>query len=173
MAEHIWTVLCERHLVDPASTVITLVDVMETFSQEGLEGRIEEAIRLGKKGVLVDQPMQLVSWWFRSDPKDKELHVRFVLKNPSGVELFKKFASVKWQEQVDVPARLFVTLEKFPVTELGLHWFFVEQLKPTKSNPSRWVTATKIPIGVEQPVNATSAPAPPSGPTPPAALESS
>jgi hypothetical protein len=158
MAEHIWTVLCEKHLVDPINKVITLVDLVETISEEGLEYRLEEALGSGKRGVLLSVPMQLVSWWFRTDPDDETLQVRFVLQNPAGVGVFEQAATIKWGEHLSVPARLFLNLGKFPVTMFGLHWFIVEQLKTAKSGKIRWVTATKIPLNIEKFTDASSEP---------------
>jgi hypothetical protein len=165
MAEHIWTVACEKHLVDPASKIITLVGIAESFSQEDLEQRLEKALRLGKRGVLANHPLQLVSWWFRTDLAEEGLEVRFTLRNPAGETAFTNTAKVSWSEQVNVPARIFLDLDKFPVTMFGLHWFTVEYKKPTKNKAFRWVTVTKIPIGVEK-FNATTEPEQPSEPTP-------
>jgi hypothetical protein len=172
MAEHIWTVVCEKHLVDPVSKVITLVDIAESFSQEDLEQRLEESLSLGKRGVLANHPMQLVSWWFRTDPTDETLQVRFRLWNPAGEIAFSTTAQISWPEEVSVPARILLNMEKFPVTMFGLHWFSVEHQKPTKNKASRWVTVTRIPVSVDK-FNATTEPELPSEPIPSAPLESS
>jgi hypothetical protein len=162
MAEHIWTVLCERHLVDPANKVISLLDVMESISEDGLEQRLEYALSLGKKGVLINVPSQLVSWWFRSDPKEEALQIRFVLQNPAGISVLEQVATITWGEHASVPARIYLSLGQFPVTMFGLHWFIVEQLKTTKSGKARWVAVTKIPLSVEKVIGASSVPEPPS-----------
>jgi hypothetical protein len=109
--------------------------------------------------------MQIVSWWYRTDPKDVELQLRLVLLNPAGVQVFEQLAGIRWPADVSVPARIFVNLEKFPLTMFGLHWFTVEHQKPTKNKTPRWVMVTKIPLSIDRIISATIGPEPLSGPT--------
>lgn len=150
MADHIWTVLCTRHLVDPDSKVISLMDVSETLASEGLEQRIEEALRLGKKGALVKTPLQLVSWWWRSPPDEESLQVRFLLLAPGGEQVVEQIVSLPWGEAPPATPvrRLFLNFDNLPATKLGLHWFVVEQNTSTSESPA-WAPATKIPLLVE------------------------
>jgi hypothetical protein len=173
MAEHIWTVLCERHLVDPVSKAITLLDLVEAISEEGLEHKLKDALNSGKRGVLLNVTMQLVSWWSRTGPKDETLQVRFVLRNPAGVDVFEQGGTIQWGEHVPALARVFVTLGRFPVTMFGLHWIAVEHLKQMKSGKSRWIAVTKIPLSVDKFTDATIGPEQPSGPIPYVPLGSS
>jgi hypothetical protein len=173
MADHIWSVLCEKHLVNPDNRLITIVEVVEGFSETGLDERLEEARQLGKRGVLIDGHMQLISWWYRTDPTEEETLVRFDLRNPAGDKVYESTTTITWPSaKGSVPARIFLALERFPVTMFGLHWFIVEYKRPTKNKVGRWVTATKIPLIVDMP-SGTTAPAPPSEPTPSAPPASS
>lgn len=166
MAEHIWTVLCERHLVDPVNKVITLLDVVESIFQEGLGQQLDDALRSGKKGVFVNYPLQLVSWWFRSNPKDEKLDLRFTLLNPAGTKVVERIATAEWLGEAAY-LRVFFALDRLPVSMLGLHWFNVECQKPAKSGKLRWVSVTSIPFAVEKPartlpIDAPTVPGPPS-----------
>jgi hypothetical protein len=173
MANHIWTVLCEKSLVDPRNQVMSLIDLTESLSQEGLGQRLEEALRLGKKGTLVDVELQLVSWWYRSDLGEATLQVRFVLRNPVEKEVFTQPATMVWKKDATT-LKITVNIDRFPVTMLGLHWFVVEQYASTRRKP-RWVTVTRLPVSFDDAKQdvASSAPVPPSGPIPAAPPESS
>ena len=150
MAEHIWTVVCERHLVDPSSQIITLVDMIESIYEDGLELRLEEALGAGKRGAYLNLSMQLVSWWYRNDPQEERLNVRFTVLNPAGVSVIEQTAEPEWTGEA-AHLRVFVLFEKFPVTMLGLHWFLVQHLKPAKKGEPKWERVTRIPLAVEPP----------------------
>lgn len=147
MAEHIWTVLCERHLVDPDTEIISLIDLAESFSTENLDRQIEEAKQQGKKGALVNARAQLVSWWYRSDPKEAALQARFVLVDPTGEGFFSQSVNVPWEEGAAF-RRIFVNLTRIPVQNTGLHWFVVEQ-QQTIEDQVHWVVVTRIPVQID------------------------
>ena len=147
MADHIWTVLCQKPLTDPETNVLTLLEVTEHLLSEGLQEKLEQALALGKKGILLNEPMQLVSWWYRSDQQEPALNARFVLINPSGESVFAQSASVPWAKESD-SLRLFIKVEKVPISAPGLYWFVVEHQRPGHS-PEAWVTATRIPLHVD------------------------
>jgi hypothetical protein len=148
MAEHIWTVLCSRHLIDPEEHASGLMDVMESIAVEGLAQRIDEALKLKKKGTFVDVPMVLVSWWFRSDLKEETLRARFTLTDPTGTSLFNQPAELKWADNATF-SRLFVKINQLPATMLGLYWFVVEQLSSEEEGEPRWVPMTRVPLGID------------------------
>jgi hypothetical protein len=147
MAEHIWSVLCAKSLQDPDSKVITLLDVVESLSEDDLEQRIEEALREGKKGVLINARMQLVSWWFRADVKEEVLQVRFTLRDQAGNDIFTRNANAKW-EDANTTLRLFFKLENLPVSVLGMYWFVVEHLKAFEGEEPQWIPVTRVPLGI-------------------------
>jgi len=148
MAEHLWTVLCERILVDTQNQVISLVDIIETLASKGLEQRVEEAKRIGKKGAILETRLQLVSWWHRDDPEEKTVQARFLLHTPSGEIVMVAPASLDWAPDSNM-LRLFVNLDKIPVAEFGLHWFSVQRPKVLKSR-TRWDTVTRLPMNIEK-----------------------
>jgi hypothetical protein len=147
MAEHIWTVLCERHLTDPETEIISLIDVAENFTIENLEQQLEEAKRQGKKGALVNARAQLVSWWYHSEPEEAALQARFVLTGPTGEAIFTQPVNAPWEEG-NVFRRIFVNLKRIPVRTTGLHWFVVEQQRTTEDH-LHWVIVAKIPLQID------------------------
>jgi hypothetical protein len=148
MAEHIWTVLCERHLIDPDSKIISLIDVGESLNIVGLQKQIEDAVRLGKKGTFVNVPAELVSWWYRSDTSEEVLHARFVLRSPAGKVLMEQPVAAPWGED-KIFTRVYLTLNKFPVSGQGLHWLAVEQEIARNKKP-RWVQVTRLPLFITE-----------------------
>jgi hypothetical protein len=149
MADHIWTVLCSKTLLDPDNKIITLLDVVESLSEDNLEQRIKDEVREGKKGVLINAPMQLVSWWFRSDIKETTLQVRFSLINPDGDSVFTRNAMARWGDE-SITLRVFFRLNNLPVSVLGLHWMVVEHLRTMESEEPQWFVASRIPLGIEE-----------------------
>jgi hypothetical protein len=148
MAEHLWTVVCSRHLIDPDEHTSSLIDVMESVAVEGLAQKIDEALKLEKKGTFIDVPMVLVSWWFRSDAKEETLRVRFNFVDPVGASLFNQPAEMKWADNSSF-SRLFVKVQKLPTTMLGLYWFVVEQLSSEGEGEPEWVPMARVPLGID------------------------
>lgn len=147
MAEHIWTVLCDKHLVDPKLETISLIDVVESITVPELGRLLEEASSIGKKGTLVQTPMLLVSWWFRSDPGEPTFQVRFSLVSPAGEHLFTQAVGLSWTEGQN-HQRIFVNLTGLPVQQPGRSWFVVEQQVKTKGDKLRWTVVARIPLEI-------------------------
>jgi hypothetical protein len=148
MAEHLWTVLCGKSLEDPDTSVISLIDVVENLTVEGLEQKIAEGLSQGKKGAFVNAPMKLASWWFRSDDMEEVLRARFVFLNPAGETLNAQTVEMPWGGAEGTTIRLFVKIERFPVNRLGLYWFAVEQLVTSATEEDRWVRVARVPFNV-------------------------
>lgn len=149
MADHIWTVLCQKVLADKKTETISLIDVTESLSSEGLAERLNDAMRTGKKGAALNVELQLVSWWFRSDPKEVALHARFIFLSPSGETLFSQEARRDWAND-STALRLFVDINRLPITEFGLYWFAVEQQRESRNKKTHvWATEAKIPLHIE------------------------
>ena len=148
MADHIWTVLCDKHLVDPRLETISLIDVVESINVPDLGRLLEEALSAGKRGALVKTPMLLVSWWFRSDPSETTLHVRFSIASPTGEHLFMQAVGLSWTKDQN-HRRIFVNLDGIPVQKPGRSWFIVEQqVKTKKGDKLRWTVVARIPLEI-------------------------
>lgn len=145
MADLVWAVFCEKHLVEPDSNIISLMSISETLQVEGLAAKLAEAEGLGKKGALVTTRTQLASWWFRSDPQEAELQARVVLQSPDGKRLFEQPIRASWEDKTFL--RVFLNFPKLPIAAVGFHWFIVENLKTSGKKP-RWAVVTRIPFEV-------------------------
>jgi hypothetical protein len=65
MAEHVWTVICRRAIVDEATKVPSLIDIVEGFEYVGAENI----------DAMTAFPLELavVTQWTRSDPDTAEM----------------------------------------------------------------------------------------------------
>ena len=149
MAEHLWTILCSKRLVDPESQVLSLIDIGETIHVEGLEKQLAEAARLGKKGALLNISALLASYWHRSDPSEANLHIRFFIRDQKSVELLVQEVNTPWEEGI-IFKRIFINLPKLPVATPGLMWILVQQQKAVKDGKKpRWATMTRLPLVID------------------------
>ena len=147
MAEHIWSLLCERQLIDPESGVISLMDVRESVTVDGLEKMLEDAAKQGKKGVLVDASTLLVSWWRRSSREEEVFHVRYSFMSPDDKRVNERTADFSWQAD-NWLARIFLKYDKLPCSMPGLYWLHVEQRQEKEGGEPSWDLVTRIPLNI-------------------------
>ena len=149
MAEHLWSLFCERQLVDPESGVISLMDVRESVYVEGLLQLIEEAKLQGKKGTLVSASALLISWWHKSDDKEEALHVRYAFVGPDGKRHSERTLDAPWAEKI-IFARFFIKFDNLPCAMPGLHWLHVEQRREVEGGEPQWDRVTRLPLHIGQ-----------------------
>src|SRR5215203_3904793 len=128
MADHIWTVACSKHLVDPEAKVISLMDMAEKLNLGGGDVRelLEQTKSQGGKGIRFDVKLQLVTWWIRSDPtvpETAQLQLSWV--SPSGDALYRQNFEVELQEDA-ISRRTVIRFDKLWITDLGRYWFVIE-----------------------------------------------
>jgi hypothetical protein len=149
MAEHIWTVLCNKTLLDRTSNVLSMMDVAESVAVVGLEQLIKEALDSGKKWATINTVMQAVSWWFRSDMGEKVLQARFVLLGPDKESHLAHPIIAEWGED-KIFSRIFLDFSQLPVSMPGLHWLIVEQQKTSKGKKPKWDVMTRLPLYISE-----------------------
>lgn len=152
MADHIWTVICSKHLTDPESRVVSLIDVTEKINVGGGDVRelLEQAKSQGNKGIQFDVKMQIVSWWIRSDPVVPEtaaLQLTFV--SPSGEQLYRQNFGVDLEEGA-ISRRTVIRFDKLWVTEIGRYWFVMEKQSHSKGRKQNWTIAARVPLEIDQ-----------------------
>lgn len=155
MAEHLWTILCEKTLIDPDSGIITLVDVAEqfniTYEDEAIEEKLATAKSLGQKGVYVPVHLQLISAWWRTETEHSST-VRFSLVNPNAERVYEQDATIDWNVGIYLQ-RFTLRIDKLPISMLGLHWFVIEQRKEGKGKKaSRWTVEGRVPLLISKPM---------------------
>jgi len=149
MAEHVWTVLCERAVTDRESNIISLLQVTEQISLEGDPAIFEKIVKeRDATGGIIPVQLQLVTWWIRSDQgKGESLETRLTIVNPSGRVLLEKEVTVDLVENSS--RRVSLQFEHFPLTEVGIHWFEIRKTKPQTSKKQQWLIAARIPLDIK------------------------
>jgi hypothetical protein len=151
MAEHIWSVLCTKHLIDPQANIISLVDVLEMLVISDGEAQLASAKAEGKHGIVVEQPMQVVTYWCRSDPGKAETSKgRVAFHDPEGKKLTEIHLTINLQHDWG-GYRHTANFGHVPVTGFGMYWFVVEQKRrnTSRSKNESWVRETRIPLQIQ------------------------
>jgi hypothetical protein len=155
MAEHVWTVLCDKILIDPGSDKVSLIDIIETLtlhvSKSGeVERMIAEAKADGDKGILVSAVLYLVSRWTRSEPSNPEdAKFRYVFLNPSGERVHEEGYAVDLRNSSS--QRAVIRFREIPVSALGRHWIIIEKEEsPRHKKQPRWSAVARLPLDLTE-----------------------
>jgi hypothetical protein len=147
MAEHVWTIVCYKSLVDD-SNIVSLIDVAERLilhplqESESVEESLEKVRAEGKKGVFFPVTLRLVTHWVRSEWGVAEsAKMRVSLVDPSGENLLEQEQEITLVNFIG--SRLTMNFDAFRVTTLGYYWFEVER----ESN-GQWERVARIPLEI-------------------------
>lgn len=141
MARHVWTVLCDRALIDKNSQKISLIDTVE---QLVVLDEDRKTRNLGADdNVAIRTALVLVSYFWRSDPEQPETsHLRVMVVDPHGKRIPPSSDSlVPLEEHQRV--RCIIKVGSFPLRGEGTYNFHV-QTRPNEG--SRWKTVARIPL---------------------------
>ncbi len=139
MAEHVWSVLCHRCIVDSRSNRVSLIDAIEELKVHSADGSVPAEGEV----IAIDFGASLASLWMRSDHLQPEsFKVRLKFMAPSGYCILQKSYDI---ELGDVErARAVTDLQKLQLTnESGSYFFQLE-----KCVKKRWSTVARIPLRV-------------------------
>lgn len=145
MADHVWSVLCQRSIVDEEDGLVSLIDVVERIEVPAEpHGEDRHASR-----STVNHPMQLVTWWIRSDPGEPETALMKVsLLDPAGKQLDFRQDLGKTEVEIDLEAnpgyRVRTTLPGIPWFGAGTYHLIVEGREPEGA----WRTVARLPLEV-------------------------
>lgn len=143
MARHVWSVLCDRAIVDRETGQVSMLNVVEKFiiHDESLE-RFEE--RVGD-ATGVAHRLHLVSWWVRSNyerPEVANVRLRWRFSSGKGIEHPPLEVSL---EQTN-SARTLLRMQGVPWRGVGRYWLDVQLAAPRKRGG--WQTVAEIPLEV-------------------------
>lgn len=152
MAEHAWTVLCQKVLADQDTKLLSLVDVFDrliinpTPEVPDIAVKLEELRKEGQHGFVVPTEIRIVTQWYRSDRERPEsAKCRLSLEDPHGARIFDQEVSI---ELIEKPLqRITVRSHQLGITGLGLYWVIVEKPKKGKGG-DKWVQVTRIPLQI-------------------------
>jgi hypothetical protein len=141
MAEHIWSVLCLRGVIDQLTGQVSLVDIVEGFR---LDLTPAEDSKLAKS-VNLSMPLTLVSLWLRSDPGAEEtVEIRVPVITPDGSEIVPTNTLTAHIDKSRL--RTFQKLEEFPNRGSGQYRLAVEC---RHNEADAWRRVASIPIEVD------------------------
>ncbi|MGC1953832.1 MAG: hypothetical protein WA970_14945 [Gammaproteobacteria bacterium] len=145
MAEHIWTVLCARSLVDADTNNVSLIDVIEQLT---LTGDPPDIPPDGKPIILAGIQLTVVSLWTRTDPAQPDrVTFRVIVITPDGKRIIPKE-----EHELDLEShrrvRVFVRLNSFPYRGPGDYEWLIEERQQTKSGKPKWTKVARIPLEI-------------------------
>ncbi len=136
MANHLWSVLCGNSSTDELSHNISLFDVTEQITLDGIP--VNEKIILPTK-------FHLVITWMRSDlSKEESIVVKIGFQSPN------KEITIAGEIQVDlktfIRGRSILVITGLPLSGPGMYNFVVEY---RDINSNTWQSAPSFPLQVE------------------------
>jgi hypothetical protein len=153
MAEHAWTVLCQKVLVDSETNLFTLVDVHDRLiinpndEMPDVEAKLEELHKAGNRGLLLPARIRIVMQWFRSNMSQPEQSMcRLFIEDPLGQQIFEQEIPI---ELMDTSMqRITLRTNQISVTALGSYWIVVEKSHETKRKQASWKEVARLPLNV-------------------------
>jgi len=119
---HIWTVVCERALIDPITNSASLSNVYEEIQLSGKDALAKPGVI--KNGEIIPLNYQIVSLWKRLEKGDREVVVdgQIEIIDPVGKSLLKAPHQIKI-EQGKLRARWILQFNAFQITVPGEYVF--------------------------------------------------
>lgn len=145
MADHIWTVFCERAIFDQTTNSASLIDVIEQIGAAPIpptaDGVALPANIFGSRAGL------LISLWTRSDPSVSETaRGRTYLLLPNGKQVGKILYDLDLTKSPRF--RLNTNVPNLPIIGPGRYSWTVQLEKKSTSGKARWATVATIPFDV-------------------------
>jgi len=142
MAEHIWSVLALKTIVDKDTNTLSLMDVLETITVSG-EGPAKY-----KKGEKVNIYLAsvLTTFWTRSDKKKPESsEYRVSIYDPDKKKIGSNMIKLDLSKTLRVRSQL--GFKVFPMRGFGSYEYKVE-MKVKKGKKETWKKVALLPVEV-------------------------
>lgn len=140
MAEHVWSVLCDKMLKEEGSNLISLISVIKKIYIPMKPEEVDQELK-GSTGFA--HPMRLIIWCVRSDrakPESFDLRVGWQCPNGEYLPLGENRAAI---DGSNTGARVQQIVPGVPWRGLGLYWLIVEK---RDEGQDEWTTAARIPL---------------------------
>ena len=135
MADHIWTVVCERSIVDARSNNVSLIHIVEQIEVRGATD-------------VVPMKVVVASLWAKTAPpgEGETVRCRVTWCGPDGGPVGDaQTVSEGTMTREQLRLRTFVEFQGIPVREAGRYRFVVES---TEAEGGDWVERASIPVDV-------------------------
>lgn len=144
MAKHIWSVLCQRSVIDQQSNNISLIDVFESLTINiNIPSTKKDIAKI--KDINLPVNYEIVSLWLReNEKKQEELLTRVDFETPSGIQkvLVEKELILPLDKQ---RMRDIIRIQGIVVNETGLYKFIV---KSKDKDKSAFKTIAELPLEI-------------------------
>lgn len=116
MAEHRWSILCHRGIVDKYTNLLSILEVTDEITLDPVEGPLPE-----NAALPVD--LHLVSMWVRSEPaRPEKIWSAIKIIGPHGEE-FAAGQPLEGDLERHPRTRLVFRLQAIPFYGAGTYWF--------------------------------------------------
>ncbi len=142
MADHTWSVLCNRGIVDKYTNLVTLSETIDILKIQGLLPAIDDIV------PFTGKPIYIVSQWARSkfDKPEDGVTFRYTLLTPDGKKYPQPEKSISLENSPR--ARFVLQIPSLKYRGPGSYYFLVAEKRGTKKKP-RWVEVAKLPFEVQ------------------------
>lgn len=145
MAEHIWSILCNKSIIDRDGNQVTLVAAMEQLNIHSKDAL--DAAASSEVPAILPFEMSFVTLWTRSDPNQPESgQARLTLYGPAGMKISLQEFEVDLGDNLRFRTR--VQLPGLAFRGLGVYHFQVDQRKTSKTGRTSWRKVAKVPLEV-------------------------
>lgn len=137
MIRHVYSVICQRLLVDPSNNVVSLMDCADRILLPPI------AVEAGKT-LLVPVGLSIMSHWTR-DPSDNpdEARARYSLFTPAGTTIPGGEIEVRLIDHRN--ARTTTGLPLHPFTGPGRYWHVIE----LQQTGGEWQEVARLPLDLD------------------------
>lgn len=137
MANHIWTIICDRVIVDSGSNEVSLIGVTERVA---ISGTLAEDVR--EPNVPFNKT--IVSYWEREDRDvpESDFVVQISLRTPNGVSDEKMSRTFALDLSKSIRCRILITVGVIGFKGNGTYYFEIK--RPVEDGAS--VLVTRIPL---------------------------
>lgn len=146
MAEHVWSVLCDRSVIDKSSNQVSLLNVVESLKLFVDKEELDKLRQLGggsEEAPSFKRRMHFVTWWVRSALDVPEtVPIRIVVISPRGERGGTASATVDLSEKSSY--RIQIVIDGLKYLGEGRYWFAVEQ----KVDEEEWSEVARVPLSV-------------------------
>lgn len=144
MAEHVWSVLCDRSVIDKSSNQVSLLNVVESLTlfvdKDELEKLRRSEADQGERPAF-RRRLHFVTWWVRSDLDTPEtVAIRVVLNSPKGERGDAAHATVDLSEHSSY--RIQMAIDGLRYFGEGRYWLAVEE----QHGPDEWREVARVPL---------------------------
>lgn len=146
MAEHVWSVLCDRSVIDKSTNQVSLLNVIESlnlFVDREQLSKIRQGEASSGEAPSFRHRMHFVTWWVRSDIEAPEtVPIRVVVISPRGDRGGTAEGTVDLSKNSSYRIQMAIDALKF--LGEGRYWFVVEEQLPSEE----WREVARVPLRV-------------------------